>query len=106
MKSTIWKVMALLLIISGLVLVQNVSAETATGTIESIDARPNRIVVAGTEITGVRFNYLCNQYNICLAAGDVVTVEYYPFECSDGSIVLKACLITVDDVTVALRDCL
>lgn len=94
-----------LTVIMSLVVVQSAFALTVTGTITEISTQPNKIVVDGTEVSGIRFNYLCNQYGICLEEGDVVSVECYEYVCSDGSILLKACTITVNDVTVALRAC-
>ncbi len=94
-----------LAIMMSLIAVQNVCAETVTGTVTEISSRPNAIVVDGTQISGIRLGYLCNQYNICLEEGDQVSVECFEFTCSSGATVLKACAITVNDVTVSLRDC-
>lgn len=82
------------------------AAETGTveGTIESISTKPNKVVVDGTEVSGVKFNYLCNQYTICLEVGDSVSIDYYEFECIDGTIKNMAYSITVGDVTVVLRN--
>ena len=105
MKSSIKGLFVILAIVVSLVAVQSACAETVTGEIESISTRPNKVVVDGTEISGVKFKYLCNQYTICLEEGDTVSIEYYEYECSNGIIILKACEITVGDVTVALRTC-
>ena len=61
------------------------------------------ITVDGTEVSGVKFNYLCNQYTICLEAGNSVSIDYYEFECIDGTIKNMAYSITVGNVTVVLR---
>ena len=106
MKSSTKTLLVLLAIVMCLVTVQSVCAETLTGTIDSISTRPPKIVVDGIEVSGVRINYLANQYNIVLELGDTVTVEYYEYECSDGTIILKACKITVNDATIQLRPCL
>jgi hypothetical protein len=111
MKRSIKGLIVILVIVMSFVVVQSVCAETVEGTIDEISIRPNKIVVKDTdnvltEISGVRYNYLCNQYTICLDVGDTVSIEYYDYECSDGTILHKACKITVDDVTIALRDCL
>ena len=105
MKSSIKGLVVILVIVMSFVAVQSVCAETVTGTIDSISTRPPKIVVGETEVSGVRYNYLCNQYAICLEQGDTVSIEYFEYECSDGTIILKACKITVDDATIALRDC-
>jgi hypothetical protein len=105
MKRSIKGLVVILVIVMSFVAVQSVCAETVTGTIEKISTRPNKVVVDGIEFSGVRYNYLCNQYTICLDVGDVVSIDYYDYECSDGTILHKACKITVDDVTIALRDC-
>ena len=105
MKSSIKGLVVILVIVMSFVVVQNVCAETVTGTIDSISTRPPKIVVGETEVSGVRYNYLCNQYAICLEVGDPVSIEYYEYGCSNGTIILKACKITVDDATIALRDC-
>ena len=96
----------ILIIAMSFVAVQSVCAESITGEIDSISYRPPKVVIGDTEISGVRINYLANQYNIFLEQGDTVTIEYYEYECNDGSIILKACEITVGDATIALRPCL
>jgi hypothetical protein len=110
MKRSIKGLVVILVIVMSFVAVQSVCAETVTGTIDEISTRPNKIVVdvegVLTEISGVRYKYLCNQYTICLDVGDLVSIDYYDYECSDGTILHKACKITVDDVTIALRPCL
>ena len=106
MKSSIKGLFVILAIVVSLVAVQSVCAAdtyTVEGTIDSISTKPNKIVVDGTEVSGVKFKYLCNQYTICLEKGDSVTIDYYEFECSDGTIKNMAYSITVDDVTVVLR---
>ena len=103
MKSSIKGLFVILAIVVSLVAVQSACAETVTGEIESISTKPNKIVVGGTEVSGVKFNYLCNQYTICLEAGNSVSIDYYEFECIDGTIKNMAYSITVDDVTVVLR---
>lgn len=106
MKITIRKLFVTLAIVISFIAAQSACAETVEGTIDSVSIRPPTIVVGGTEISGVRYNYLCNQYGICLEMGDTVIIEYYEYECSDGTIINKACKITVDDATIALRPCL
>ena len=112
MKNSIKTMFVVLAIVMSFVAVQSLCAAetgTVTGMIESISTRPNKIVVEDadgvlTEVSGVKFNYLCNQYTICLQAGDSVSIDYYEFECSDGSIKNMAYSITVgDEVTVVLR---
>lgn len=105
MKYHMKGVFVILAIVMSLVAIQNVCAETITGTIEDISTAPNVIVIDGTEIYGVRIDYLYNQYNIDLETGINVSVEYYEYECSSGLLVNKACMITVDDIAVTLRDC-
>ena len=105
MKSSIKGLVVILVIVMSFVAVQSVCAETVEGTIDSISIRPPKIVIGETEVSGVRYNYLCNQYNICLVEGDTVTIEYFEYECSDGTIIHRACKITVDDAMIALRPC-
>ncbi|MBT8342964.1 MAG: hypothetical protein HKP58_00640 [Desulfatitalea sp.] len=84
---------------------QNVSADTTevSGVIAAISTHPNMVDVDGTEVYGIKFNYLCNQYGICLEVGETVSLTAYEFTCSDGTIKLMATSITVGDVTVQLR---
>jgi hypothetical protein len=111
MKNSIRTMFVVLAIVMSFVAVQSLCAtETGTveGMIESISTRPNKIVVKDsdevlTEVSGVKFKYLCNQYTICLEVGDSVRIDYYEFECSDGSIKNMAYSITVGEVTVVLR---
>ena len=106
MKRSIKGLFVILVIVMSFVAVQSVYAGAVTGKIDSISIRPPKIVIGETEVSGVRYNYLCNQYNICLEEGDTVSIEYYEYECSDGTIILKACKISVnDDATIDLRDC-
>jgi hypothetical protein len=109
MKSSIKGLVVILVIVMSLVVVQRVCAETVIGTVEEISETvpPNKIVVKDAddnlmEISGVRYNYMCNQYNICLETGMEVTIEYYTFECRNDHSVVKymATSITVGDVTV------
>ena len=106
MKSSIKGLFVILAIVMSFVVVQNVCAETVTGEIDSISITRPTIVIGDIEVSGVRYNYLCNQYGICLEEGDTVSIEYYEYECSDGTIILKACKITVGEATIALRPCL
>ena len=106
MKNSIRTMFVVLAIIMSFVAVQSVCAAdtyTVEGAIDSISTKPNKIVVDGTEISGVKFKYLCNQYTICLEVGDSVSIDYYEFECIDGTIKNMAYSITVGDVTVKLR---
>ena len=111
MKNSIRTMFVVLAIVMSFVAVQSLcAAETGTvaGTIKSISTRPNKIVVEDvygvlTEVSGVKFNYLCNQYTICLETGDSVSVDYYEFVCKDGTLKNMTHSITVGDVTVVLR---
>lgn len=103
MKNPLKKLFVLLAIVLSFVAVQSVSAETVEGNIDIISAKPPVIQLGETMVSGVRLNYLCNQYNICLEDGDYVIVDYYEFECLNGTIKNKATSITVGDITVVLR---
>lgn len=109
MKSTIKVVFVILAVVITFVAVQSVGAKggknitEVSGMIEDITYQPNVVVVDGTEIYGIKFDYLCNQYTICLEEGEEVTVEYYEFVCDNGTIKAMASSITVGDVTVKLR---
>lgn len=99
----VFLIMAVLL---SLVVVQSPSAAeiiTVDGTIESISYKPNMVVVDGTEVYGVRFNFL-EKYNIFLDEGDSVSFEVYEYICASGEVRYKAISITVGDVTVNLRE--
>jgi len=105
MKHSIKGLFVILAIIMSLVAVQGVCAETVTveGMIDNISEKPNMIVVDGTEVYGVRYKYLCNQYNICLEENMNVSIVCDVFVCSNGTSKNMATSITVDDVTVQLR---
>lgn len=109
MKSSIKVLFVILAIIVSIVAVQSVCAETVTGSVEGVitsisNTKPYKIEVEGLEISGVRYNFLCNQYNICLETGNTVIIDYYEFECPNDDIKLMAYSITVGDVTVKLRE--
>lgn len=87
--------------------VSNAFAEdtyTISGTVTEITTFPNMIAIddgdAVTEVYGIRFGYLENQYNIVIEVGTEVTVEAYENLCYDGTVRLKATSITVDDATI------
>ena len=105
MSNAMKKLLVVLAVVMCFITVQNVYAETVevSGVITEISEKPNIVNVEGTEVNGIRFNYLCNQYNICLEEGDIITLIAYEYTCSDGSVKLKATSITVGDVTVQLR---
>ena len=105
MSNSVKKLLAILAVTMCFIAVQNVYAETfeVSGVISEISTSPNMLDIEGTEVYGVKFNYLCNQYNICLEEGETVSLSAYEYTCSDGSIKLKATSITVGDVTVKLR---
>lgn len=109
MRSVIKKACVLLIVAAVFVAVHTAGAETVEGMIKDISYRPNKVTVEhdGTNeiiiVSGVRLNYLCNQYTICLEIGEMVLFETYEYECKDGSINLMATSITVGDATVKLR---
>ena len=106
MKSSIRRMFALLAIVVSLVAVQSLCAvetHTVSGTIDTISTKPNKIVVDGTEISGISFSRLAN-LDIELAEGTEVSVDVYEFECSNGTIKFMAYSITVDGDTVDLRE--
>lgn len=106
MKSTFKIVFVILTAVLTLAAVQNVGAAdtyNVTGTIDSMSYRPNVVEVDGTQVYGMKFDYLCNQYTICLQEGEVVSIWYFEFLCDDGTTKAMASSITVGDVTVVLR---
>lgn len=105
MSNAMKKLLAVLAVAMCFITVQNVCAETleVSGVITEISTSPNMVNVEGTEVYGIKLNYLCNQYNICLEEGEIITLTAYEYTCSDGSIKLKATSITVGEVTVQLR---
>ena len=103
MKNSIRTMFVVFAIVMSFVAVQAAQADTVAGTITAISTKPNMITVDETEVSGVKFNYLCNQYTICLEAGNSVSIDYYEFECIDGTIKNMAYSITVGNVTVVLR---
>ena len=111
MKRSIKGLFVILAIIMSLVAVQSVCAETVTGTITSIVTKTpeteNMIVLdEDINIYGVKYNYLCNQYDICLNINDEVTIEYYVLLRPNGKVKNMACSITVGgNDPIPLRDC-
>lgn len=79
MKHSMKGVLVILAIVVSLVAVQGVYAGTITGEIDSYSFKPSIIVIDGTEIYGVNFNYLCNQLDYL--PGDIVTVVYEEWVC-------------------------
>jgi hypothetical protein len=114
MKSSIKGLIVILVIVMSFVVVQSVCAEThfVEGTITEISTQPNMIIVNGTEVYGVRFNFLSNKHDIDLSVNQWVIVKVYEYECSDGTTMFKACEITVpvvdqeDSDPILLRPCL
>ncbi len=80
---------------------------TISGTVTDMSTYPNMIVVdqngVSTEIYGIKFSYLENQYNIVIEPGMDISAEVYENLCYDGTIRLKAASITVDDATIDLE---
>ncbi len=106
MKSTLKIMFVILTAVLTLSAVQNVGAVdtyTVEGTIDSMSYRPNVVVVDGTKVYGMKFDYLCNQYTICLEEGEIVSILYFEFLCDDGTTKAMASSITVGDATVELR---
>ena len=103
MKKSVKSLLVALVIVMSLFTVQSAIAETVSGVVESIDTKPNVVVVDGTAVNGIKLNYLCNQYNICLEEGESVSIDCYEYICSDGTVKLMATSITVGNVTVQLR---
>jgi len=106
MKSSVRRMFVLLAIVVSLVAVQSVcgvETYTVTGTIDTISTKPNKIVVDGTEISGISFSRLAN-LGIKLEVDMEVSVDVYEFLCSNGTIKLMAYSITVDGDTVDLRE--
>ena len=107
MKTSIKGLFVIMAIVMSFVAVQSVCAvETFTveGTISEVSTRPNMIVVDGTEVYGVKINYLANQYNIDLQTGIDVSVDVYEYECPTyDTTKLMATSITVGAITVQLR---
>jgi hypothetical protein len=124
MKNSIKGLVVISVIVMSLVAVQSVSADIVTGTIVtgtitdiSTNNPSNMIVVnddtgetTSYEVYGMRIKWLEKQYDIVLE--DLmnnkmeVTIDAYPVECTDGTIKLMACRITVfDGDTADLRLC-
>jgi len=116
MKNSIKKLLVMSAIGLSFVAVQNVSAQetdlVVEGTITAITSRPSVVTIEETDtgesidVYGVKVDYLCNQYNICLDEDVEVRVEYYEYVClDDGTLKNKATSITVlpvSEVTVDL----
>ena len=104
MKKSVKSLVVALAIVMSLFTVQSAFAETVSGVVDSISYKPNVVVVGGTAVNGIKLNYLCNQYNICLEEVEgEVSIESDEYTCMDGTIKLMATKITVGDVTVDLR---
>lgn len=106
MKNSIKKLVVMSAIGLSFVAVQSVSADTVEGTIDAITFRPNVVVVDGTAVYGVKYKYLETQFDVVLSVDQEVSFEVYDYLCSDGTTVLKACEITVDEQVISLRECL
>jgi len=103
MKKSCGRLFLLIALVMSVIVVPSAFADTITGVIDEITTKPNTITVDETVFNGIKINYLSNQYNILLQEGDEVTLDYYEFECSDGTIKNMVTDITVGDVTVHLR---
>ena len=103
MKTSMRRFFLLIALIISVIVVQSAFAETITGAIEKITNKPNTITIDETVFNGIKINYLLNQYNIDLETGMQVTLDYYEFECTDGTIKNMITDIAVGDVTVHLR---
>ena len=109
MKNSIKKLVVMSAIGLSFAAVQSVSAETAVGTITEITNQPSVVTIvsedgSSIDINGVKVDYLCNQYNICLDEGVDVSVEYDEYIClDDGTLKYKATSISVDEATIDLR---
>lgn len=103
MKHSIKGLFVILFIVMSFFSVQSVFAETVEGDISSISTSPCIIEIDGVEVHGVKINYLA-KYEIYLEEGDEVSIEYYEYQRSDGTIINKACAIEVGDATIQLRD--
>lgn len=103
------KLFILLAIVMSFVAVQSVSAETVEGEITGMKTRHNVVTVdegsIETDVYGVKYDFLENQCSIDLDLHDIVSFEVVEKTCSDGSIVLFACEVTVDQQFCSLRDC-
>lgn len=107
MKNTLRIVFVTLIVALTFVIVQSAGAKPPSdyveGTIDSLSDKPNMVVIDGTEIYGVKFDYLCNNYDVCLEEGSDVTIWYYEYVCNDGTIKYMASSVQEGDVTVKLR---
>jgi len=108
MKCNGKKLLLILAIVMSFTTAQSVSAETieVDGTITEISTQPNVVVVDGTEVYGVKFNYLDKNHGIVLSVNLDVSFKVYEYECGDGTIKYKACEISViDNEWIPLRSC-
>ncbi|MCK9294136.1 MAG: hypothetical protein M0P70_03550 [Desulfobulbaceae bacterium] len=109
MKNSIKKLVVMLAIGLSFAAAQSVSAETVVGTITEIASEPSVVTItsedgSSIDIYGVKVDYLCNQYNICLDEDVDVNVEYYEYVClDDGTLKYKATSISVAEATIDLR---
>lgn len=65
----------------GFISVQNVSAETISGTIDNISERPNIVTVGDTDVYSVPLKYLAKHDGIVLEQGMSVSFEVSEFTC-------------------------
>lgn len=106
MERQMKKLFVILVIALSFIIVPSAFAETVevTGVITAITTSPNVVEVDGTAVYGVKLDYLCNQYNICLVEGETVSFSTYEYFCKlEGGTKLMATSITVGDVTVQFR---
>ncbi|MGD9212501.1 MAG: hypothetical protein PVI90_17090 [Desulfobacteraceae bacterium] len=80
---------------------------TVSGTVSEISTNPNIIVIDEkdtlTEVYGIKFNYLKNQHDIAIEPGMDISVDAVESLCSDGTTILKAISITINDKTIELE---
>ena len=104
MKKQMGRIVLIATLITSIFIVTNAFADSIEGVITDITYAPNAVTVDDSVVVnGIRIKYLANQYNVDLAVGDIVSIDYYVFECSDGSLKNMATAITIDDITVRLR---
>lgn len=111
MKISIKRLFVLLAVVASFVIVQSVWAQlnrvTVEGTVSLLDCDGSEIQVLDEEETIVVYrvplNYLA-EHGIVLTDGVVVSIEAYPLIYKNGTTKLIACSVTVDNITITLRD--
>ncbi len=81
MKKLHMSLLVIAAVIMSFIAVQNVNADTVSGTITDIDYRPNIVEVDGTDVYSVPIKYLIRHLDAPIAIGQYVSFDVSEFYC-------------------------